>query len=136
MSHSPGLGSRQSLVSGQAWSLAFHCRRAGLRWALSIRASLSRRDGRCFGWRICSTGLADRRMEVAESRGNCKGKHVMNVELMLSRALAANDAGLMACHDRNSFHPEEFGRGGLAPGQSLDSAKRTQQVTVFSMNQI
>ena len=40
----------------------------------------------------------------------------MNVELMLSRALAANDAGLMACHDRNSFHPEEFGRGGLAPG--------------------
>ena len=73
-----------------------------------------------------STGLADRRMEVAESRGNCKGKHVMNVELMLSRALAANDAGLMACHDRNSFHPEEFDRGGLASGQSLDSAKRTQ----------
>ena len=60
----------------------------------------------------------------------------MNVELMLSRALAANDAGLMACHDPNSFHPEEFGRGGLAPWQSLDSAKRTQQGTVFSMNQI
>ena len=43
----------------------------------------------------------------------------MNVELMLSRALAANDAGLMACHDRNSFHPEEFGRGGLRPGSHL-----------------
>jgi hypothetical protein len=82
------------------------------------------------------TGTADRRIKVAESRGNCKGKHVMNVELMLSQALAANDAGLMACYDRNSFHPEEFGRGGLAPGQSLDSAKRTQQVTVFSMNQV
>ena len=41
----------------------------------------------------------------------------MNVELMLSRALAANDAGLMACHDRSSFHPEEFARGGRArPG--------------------
>lgn len=38
--------------------------------------------------------------------------------------------------DRNSFHPEEFGWERLAPGQSLDSAKRTQQVTVFSMNQI
>ena len=40
----------------------------------------------------------------------------MNVELMLSRALAGNDAGLMACHDRNSFHPEEFALGGRAPG--------------------
>ena len=75
-------------------------------------------------------------LELARQIGGWKSQRVEGVELMLSRALAANDAGLMACHDRNSFHPEEFGRGGLAPGQSLDSAKRTQQVTVFSMNQI
>ncbi|PYV61103.1 MAG: hypothetical protein DMG97_44210 [Acidobacteria bacterium] len=36
-------------------------------------------------------------MEVRASRENCKGKHVMNVKLILSEVLAVNWTGLPAC---------------------------------------